>query len=142
MVAALVTIIVSVGFDSMHFSPILGKATPIGSYSSTEFVNANECTKDGVCEVESLVSSVGVNTTIISGSSIETGYIRAFEVNSNISLMAPFVLGTDGIYSGGSLKASSLGIGGNSTAVVGNGTTAYACVDGSGIFYRSTNPCV
>ena len=59
VVAAIVTIVVFFAMDTLQLSPILGKAMPIGSYSSTEFVNANECTKDGVCEVDNVVGQVG-----------------------------------------------------------------------------------
>lgn len=87
VVAALVTIIVSVGFDSMQFSPILGKATPIGSYSSTEFVNANECTKDGVCEM----TDAEVNGAIYLGNDSNQIKIShnpsAYEVSVSAGLM-------------------------------------------------------
>ena len=163
IVAALVTIIVSLGMNGLQLSPSMGKATPVGSYSSSDLVNANECTKDGVCEVNSLVSFVtdgsgnSSSSTTITAGNIDTNNINTADLIASGSVSGFVVSGTYGVSGGwiqqsdsgqyvtlnhGGIEATALRHPNWSTTPPGTQLPAYACLDAQGNFFRSQTPCV
>ena len=108
VVAALVTIVVSLGMNALQLSPIFGSAAPVGSYQPTGFVNANECTKDGVCEVNALVSTSDQGSIFEGPLNANGGFYMPYGLNNILDIAS-----TDG----GALFVST------STGKVGVGTS-------------------
>ncbi len=161
-----ITITVVIGIVALALGLIASSFQGGAQYSPTDddpsdqpFINANECTRDGVCEVNAISTrdpfrhiNVDANLTVTDG--IQTTAISTRNLGVFDQFGTTFIAGGGSIYGvaadiifRGRVSASnSLTVGENLRVIslstpIGN-ATAYVCVTGSGSLYRSTAPCV